>query len=228
MKIKLKFPSFALFAFAFLLFQIPAYGNFNESCHLELTDSEMMRTTRIDRHAPCSCKPFHLKQFKNSEIDYFVGGINSTKGADQQIDLERSEARTLWYALKESRAAGRARRNAKDKLAKDPQLLEYYNQLLAIKDLHGFTFGNEGEVLEALSILSLENQYPKDKYFATGGIMYFPSSGPSTLGELDLVVYEKASCKVVLVGEAKLSRNTGKAREQLTRFQNFLRSQGQN
>jgi hypothetical protein len=226
MKLRSKLSSVVFVLLAFTLFQSNAFANPNDVCHLELTDSELMKTTRIDRHVPCACKPFRVSQFKDSDIEYFIGGINSTKGADDIIDLDRREATTLWNSLDESKSES-SRLSAKNKLAKDAQLLGYYEDLLAIKDLHGFDFVNEGEILEALSILDLEEKYPTDQYFATGGIMYFALKGQSTTGELDLVVFERDSCKVVLVGEAKLSRSTSKAREQLARFRGFLHSQGQ-
>lgn len=226
MKLRHKFSSVVLVVLSLTLFQSFVFANPSDVCHLELTDSELMKTTRIDRHVPCACKPFRVSQFKDSDIEYFIGGINSTKGADDRIDLERREATTLWNSLDESKSES-SRLAARNKLAKDDQLLGYYEDLLAIKDLHGFDFVNEGEVLEALSILDLEQKYPADKYFATGGIMYYARKGQSTTGELDLVVYDRASCKAVLVGEAKLSRSTSKAREQLARFRGFLHDQGQ-
>lgn len=226
MNLKHKFSSVVLVVLSFTFFQSFVFADPYDVCHLELTDSELMKTTRIDRHVPCACKPFRVSQFKDSDIEYFIGGINSTKGADDRIDIERREATTLWNSLDESKSES-SRLAARKKLAKDDQLLGYYEDLLAIKDLHGFDFVNEGEVLEALSILDLEQKFPADKYFATGGIMYYARKGQSTTGELDLVVYDRESCKAVLVGEAKLSRSTNKAREQLARFRGFLHSQGQ-
>lgn len=225
MKNRTRFLPLVFVLLTLIFSQAYTFADPNDSCHLELIDSGHMRTTRIDRHVPCSCKPFNIDQFDDSEIDYFIGGINSTNGADDKIDLERREATNLWNALDESKSES-SRETALEKLSKDPQLLGYYNDLIGIKELYGFDFINEGEILEGLSLLDLEQKYPADKYFATGGIMYFANMGGDTTGELDLVVFERSSCNVVLVGEAKLSRNTSKARQQIARFRGFLRDQG--
>lgn len=218
-----------LFSFL-ILFTVPVFSSYalvddsKDACHLNLTSSPLMKTTRIDRHAPCNCKPFKVSQFSDRNIDYFIGGINSTNGADTRIDLDREDARTLWNSLNESKSAS-FRAEARGKLDHDRQLVGYYNSLNSMKDLYGFDFVVEGEVLEALSLLDLEEKYPKDKYFATGGIMYFEKKGGNVTGELDLVVYERSSCEVVSIGEAKLSKSTSKAREQISRFRRFLSQQ---
>lgn len=197
----------------------------NDACHFNLTSSSKMKVVRIDRHVPCECKPIAVSQFNEREINYFIEGIKSTKGADIKLDLHRGEATLLWKALntnytKEQQDIARAQ------IAKDKKLSDYILQIDIYKDLHGFDFNSEGEVLEALAILDMEERYPVQNFFSTGGISYFNRLGENVIGELDIVVFERASCTVISVGEAKLSRSTSKARQQIARFRKFLKSNG--
>lgn len=198
--------------------------NSKDACHYNLVEAKSMKVNRIDRHAPCSCKPFNVMQFNDSQIDYFIEGIQRTKGADIHFDLDRDDARTLWYALNENKTPA-TRNNARNQI-KNNKVISYYDSLVQMKDLYGFNFISEGEILEALVILELEDKFPKDLFFVTGGISYYSHDNRPVTGELDLVVYETATCSVVSVGEAKLTRGTNKAREQIARFRQFLRSQG--
>jgi hypothetical protein len=91
---------------------------------------------------------------------------------------------------------------------------------------------NVGLVLEYLSryyLQEMTGRYPKEIYKITGGVEYKKSNGSRTLGELDIIIYEKESCDVVIVGESKaasrhnLNKALSKARSQLSRFRNALR-----
>ncbi|MDG0817458.1 hypothetical protein [Bdellovibrio svalbardensis] len=78
----------------------------------------------------------------------------------------------------------------------------------------------DGAVCEQLAILKARVTYPESAYDITGGIEY--DIGGETLGELDLVILEKQTRKVVLVEEVKCWKNYGsgldKAKVQRDRF----------
>lgn len=199
----------------------PASESTDDSCHLESIKSKYMRSVRIDRHAPCDCKPFRVEQFSSNDITYFVEGISRTKGADHRIDISRDDARLLWHSLN-SKKSQQYREQQVAKINRSPKLTSYYEDLYATKDLYGFDFVVEGDVLEAITIIEMQKNYSPDEFFVTGGISYNNSKGTQTVGELDVVVYERATCKVVSVGEAKLTKGSTKARKQLARFRRFL------
>lgn len=194
----------------------------DSSCHLDLTKSKYMRVVRIDRHAPCGCKPFRVEQFTEEEVDYFVEGIQSTKGADHKMDLTRSEAKLLWEAYNPKKSDS-YRASKRHQISRNPKLQNYLELVDRHKDSHGFEFKVEGEILEAVTIMTMERDtYPQEDYFITGGITYFGRSGSQTLGELDIVVFDRDTCKVVSIGEAKLTKSSSKARRQLARFRQFI------
>lgn len=189
----------------------------NSACHNE-TRSRFMHVTRKDRHIPCDCKPFNIHQFKGPHVRYFVQGIRSTKGADEKLDLTRDEARLLWRAFN-PKVADSVRLQLQEEIAAKSDRMAYYLEVLEEGRLYqGFKFSSEGDVLEALAIAKKEEKYPLPYYFVTGGIAYGKNH---TEGELDVVVFERATCKVIEVGEAKLSKGTNDARKQLARFRKF-------
>lgn len=190
----------------------------NASCHND-TQSRYMRAVRTDRHIPCDCKPFNIHQFKG-KVNYYIQGIRSTKGADQKLDLNRNEARDLWKAFNIKNDPG-YRQQLLQELSADPRLQNYIEILEANKDLQDFQFNSEGDVLEALAIAEKEESYPPPMFFVTGGVSY--GEDPArVMGELDIIVFERATCSVVLVGEAKLGKGVSEARKQLARFRNFV------
>ena len=85
-------------------------------------------------------------------------------------------------------------------------------------------YGNIGAICEQLMGLTLEEVYPKAEYDIQIGIVY--QHRGRVLGELDLVVFRKATGRAVSVVEVKCAkspkRSLGKAREQLARFKRFL------
>lgn len=187
------------------------------SCHNEV-ESRYMRSTRKDRHIPCDCKPFNIHQFKGSKINYYVQGIRSTKGADHKLDLNREEARDLWRAFNDKTSSG-VQRDLIEKMSQDSRLLKFIKILEDAKKYQGFRFSSEGDVLEALAIADKEQTYSPPTFFVTGGVSY---GKDKVVGELDILVYERLTCSVILVGEAKLGKGVSQARDQLARFRNFI------
>jgi hypothetical protein len=94
----------------------------------------------------------------------------------------------------------------------------------ALKD-SGIDYQVIGAVCEEVTRLRTEEEFGP-KYVVTTGVEY--SDGNRTIGELDVVVFDKASQKVVRVAEVKCWKNTNgamaKAREQRLRFQRHLAS----
>lgn len=86
-----------------------------------------------------------------------------------------------------------------------------------------------GQVLEVLSRHDLAaTEFPAPAYRVTGGLEYRRGVGSPTLGELDILVVRQADHKVVLIGEAKLSRGDSfikaleKAKTQMARIRGHL------
>jgi len=92
-----------------------------------------------------------------------------------------------------------------------------------IKDLP-YDYGQVGSIVEALAHSQLEVLYPAPHYEVIGDLDY--QEGVRTVGELDLVVFDRESGRAVLVAEAKLTDNfkwaRRSARKQIHRFQSYL------
>jgi hypothetical protein len=85
-----------------------------------------------------------------------------------------------------------------------------------------------GQICEQVTRLQLAQQYKSDKYDITIGIEY--AVNHRTIGELDVVVVDKATHNVVISAEVKcwksLSGALNKARDQRTRVQRTLQKSG--
>jgi hypothetical protein len=83
-----------------------------------------------------------------------------------------------------------------------------------------------GTVCEQVAKIELERSYSKPAYLVTTGIAY--ADNRRVLGELDVIVFDRASRNAVLVGEVKCWQNLNgaqkKARAQRARFQQALAS----
>lgn len=75
-----------------------------------------------------------------------------------------------------------------------------------IKDNSLFNWGNIGSVMEALGYAQLQEKYPAPDYEIISSIFYHDDMGRS-LGELDLVVWDKKADKALEVYEVKVSNN---------------------
>ena len=172
---------------------------------------------------PSECQTLELEDF-SQPYDLIIYGIegSSSKGFSHEVPIKREEARLLWSVLKP-----RGNTRGMDQIRSNPKLDFFYYLLTTSGRDMGFTYHNEGEVLEALALIDLENIYPDDKYFQTGGVAYSNGNG-RIVGELDVLVGRKSDCKILVVGETKLGiGQIAHARSQLQRFESFLRSQNQ-
>ena len=104
---------------------------------------------------------------------------------------------------------------------KPPQPLQPKLQPLfeALKNT-GVNYKPDGTVCEQIVVLQMQQTYPADQYAVTAGVEY--DIGDGTVGELDLVVLNKTTQKVELVGEVKCWHDFGaamdKAKVQRDRF----------
>lgn len=189
---------FSLFGAIPLLAQADSYFDFN----------------RNDQEVPAPCRDFKLGYFSENSR-YVIYGLEgaAAKGFTHEYPLSRKEASVLWKSMQSSGAPERS-----GALGRELEIL------VEGRDVKGFAYRNEGDVLEALALSDLEREYPPSIYFHTGGLAYHEAGNPVTIGELDLVVARRSDCKVVMVGEAKLGlEQLGHARKQLRRIDTFLK-----
>ncbi|MGE5086730.1 MAG: hypothetical protein ACM3MG_10550 [Bacillota bacterium] len=89
----------------------------------------------------------------------------------------------------------------------------------SIKD-SGANLEPDGAVCEQLERVRLQSLYPQDKYIVAGGVEY--SLGGDTVGELDSIVLDRNTNKVILLEEVKCWKDFGnalsKAKSQRDRF----------
>lgn len=89
----------------------------------------------------------------------------------------------------------------------------------AIKNA-GVNYKPDGTVCEQIVVLQTQQSFPADRYAITTGVEY--EIGDGTLGELDLVVVNRETQRVELVGEVKCWHDFGaamdKAKYQRDRF----------
>lgn len=90
----------------------------------------------------------------------------------------------------------------------------------------GTDFTVIGVICEQVAKLELEETYPSTKYTVETGIQY--GDGRRAFGELDVIVFEKATGRAVLVGEVKCWKDLNgalrKASKQRQRFLSYINS----
>lgn len=95
----------------------------------------------------------------------------------------------------------------------------------AIKN-NGRSLQDTGAICEEVAQLQMKRQYPADRYNVLTSIAYADLNG--TVGELDVIIFEKASNQAIVIGEVKCWRNMegglSKARSQRSRFLSNIKS----
>ncbi|KYG60385.1 hypothetical protein AZI85_13005 [Bdellovibrio bacteriovorus] len=85
----------------------------------------------------------------------------------------------------------------------------------------GVNYEPDGAICEQVAKLRYRGEYPDAQFLITTGVEY--STGDRTLGELDIVVIDRGTQKVILVSEVKCWKNfqqaLDKAKSQRLRFQ---------
>ncbi len=205
------------------------------------------------------CPTWTSRRFNHIErwITFGVEGARD-KGYTYEFPISRKGVDIIWCALEQERGAenascrgvisfyidrpfriyaGTSPVDNHKFLIRFKSLEDQYNHYLAyVKEVvkaENMKKVNVGAVLEILSryyLQELTNEYPVSDYTISSGVAYHKEKGDRTIGELDIIVFEKASCEVIAVGESKASsrgnlrKSLKKAKGQLKRFRNFLKS----
>lgn len=102
--------------------------------------------------------------------------------------------------------------------------LDKYYKLLSAYD---FVPYNQGYTLEELVKIDLKEKYPPQKFEITGGLEMANAAG-FAIGEIDVLVLDRQTKKVVLIGEAKvwadLAKGLVKAKAQLAKLKEAIHS----
>lgn len=77
----------------------------------------------------------------------------------------------------------------------------------------GVNYEPDGAVCEQVARVKLSEEFPENDFLITTGVEY--NTGENTLGELDVVVVNRSSQKVVMVAEVKCWRNLYNAMDKL-------------
>jgi len=207
----------------------------------------------LNGHIDNNCPEWNLARFQNTN-DWFTVGVDGSKanGFDYEVAISRDGVDDVWCALVPDRGIENENCHRVNLFTQRP--FEKMHSLPAVNDgLHfndlemqyDFYLKNIAEItsdeaidnLQVGSILEIlsrhhlgrvVNKYPADKYTITSGVAYFASVNTRTIGELDIIVYDKETCQVVGIGEAKASSTNSrelslkKAHIQLKRFRDFL------
>lgn len=185
----------------------------------QASENPHFRSTRKDPGVPAHCRDFVPSFFHALEAqDLYFGGEGAvSRGFTDEVRLERTDATLLWNHLR-----------GKSESALPKHLSTQLAELEAAREDMGFSYKMEGEVLEALALRQLQERYPENEYFTTGGYTYLKPANAGkfeTIGELDVIVGRRSDCSIVRIGEAKLgAKQLGHAREQLRRFRSWLRA----
>jgi|GEM_PF-1082778 len=180
-----------------------------------------------DRNVPSHCEDVSAELFtSDTEIFTFGRADAVSMGFTFEHPLQRHNATILWDYFK-GYVKGKPNLNIFRKIKESDELFRDYEIIMANYKDQGVSFGNEGDVLETLAVVDLQEIFPAPMYFITGGIVYRQSLEARTIGELDVVVADAETCAVRYVGEVKLGtgRALRKAYQQLQRFSNFVDKQ---
>ena len=183
---------------------------------------QYFETLRYNSTTPAHCQEFDIDFFSEPVTWVTYGVLGATEvGFTNEYPIQRHEAGQAWRYLRSQRFTGKTQY---PELNTD-RMLYFLNLLEQARQHMGYTYSVEGEILEALALIDLHRYYDPNQYFFTGSIAYSRGAGSSTMGELDIIVARKSDCHVVLIGESKLGKHRlSKAKSQLQRFHNFMRS----
>jgi len=173
---------------------------------------------RHDPMVPEHCRQVQVAHFQDpyEHLYYGIDGAKN-KGFTHEIDLQRKEARLFWLALYYQDA------KAIQAIRQERDLLEIYSLMRAVGDYRGIDFSKEGDVLEVMVLVDIIRHYPAKDYYTTGGIEYGDDQKKPVMGEIDILIAHKKTCRVVAIGEAKLGLNAlPKAKRQVRRVDHFI------
>ncbi|MBT4762429.1 MAG: hypothetical protein HOO06_12075 [Bdellovibrionaceae bacterium] len=198
--------------------------------HQTLLSSTYFDNLKDDKTVPQHCKTTVLSHFDVSALEMFTISLKAKNGRSRftfQYPLNRGNANYLWYVMKSYVKNGSISDQDKTHIAKSEELTKNFNALMDSHKVRGFRFGSEGEVLELLAHVALQKSFDADNLnvFVTGSLQYREFKGSSAMGELDVLIADKDTCKVLAYGEAKLGvHRSSKAWSQVHRFERFLKA----
>jgi hypothetical protein len=202
------------------------------------------------------CSYWNMDRF-SKVTNWFTAGVAGSKkyGFDYEIPITRRGVDVIWCAVAQA-SSGHYNKictgllsegtrpfskyskypSSQNLLVKFKNLEDQYSQYyLYVMDtiykdrIHGVNVGYILEVLVRYFFMDLTNTIDKRNFNITGGVEYAQSANSSTLGELDIIVYHRKTCRVIGVGESKASspksssRALSKAKSQIRRFYNFIK-----
>lgn len=179
------------------------------------------KSLRNDVTIPEKCREVNLSHFASHDLETFFWGPQGAqdRGFTYEYPVERSDANQLWSYAKQV-VVGENVEEIEGRIGQNEEMLRDFRIIVDHYQEMDFDFQSEGEVLEILSILRMDEMLD-DEFYVYGSVTY----ADKTAGELDLMVGRKADCQIMAIGEAKLGlKSLGKAREQMDRFKSFLRT----
>lgn len=187
---------------------------------------QYLNTLRVDNNVPEHCREPKIEHFM-TDYKIVMWSIHGAleKGFTHEYPQNRECMAQLWDIFRDNSVQVLAKSGFRS-----PKSCEYgdrdFKLLLENAEERGYDFDKEGDVLELLANLTLEQEYGTDEYFSSSGIEY-RMPGERTLGELDVIIQRRDNCQAVVVGEAKLGlKALSKARDQVSRFRNYLAQLG--
>ncbi len=212
---------------------------------------------QINNYQDKDCPKWTINRFDSLDETFFVGVMDAKKyGYTYGFPISRRAVDAVWCVLEKERGfsnsscgASQVQLNTNRPFKKyagkipfesevdvsyidqEQQLTAYYKYVRKVVDRENIKRPNVGAVLEVLSRMYLQDLadiYPKSTYRIMSGVEYRQNSNSRTLGELDIIVYNKFTCQVVALGESKASspknqrRSLKKAKAQIGRFLNFI------
>ena len=109
-------------------------------------------------------------------------------------------------------------------LAKDNSDQKKIDEYFEVLSFDKVDFTPEGAVCERVALREVDSLYPRENYDVVNSISY--NDKGTTIGELDLVVFDKNTKKVEAIAEVKcwtsFKSALKKAKDQRIRFQTFL------
>ncbi|EQC50698.1 hypothetical protein [Bacteriovorax sp. DB6_IX] len=212
---------------------------------------------QINNYVDKDCPTWNFERFTNIQKYIFFGVQDAKKhGYSYGFPISREGVDDIWCALEVERGmvnkacskdlylnmdrpfaemAGKAPFESEIEVSfydREEQMNAYLAYVSKVAKRENIKRPNVGAVLEILSryyLQELTNIYPKKDFTIGSGVEYTYAKGKRTIGELDIIVYDRVTCKVTALGESKASssknqrKSLQKARKQIARFKNFMK-----
>jgi hypothetical protein len=212
---------------------------------------------QINHYVDSECPVWNYERFTNIKKYIFFGVQGAKKhGYTYGFPISRKAVDAIWCALEVERGmvnracskdlyidssrpfaemAGQPPYESEIEVSfydREEQMNAYLSYVRKVSAKERMKRPNVGAVLEILSryyLQDLTDIYPKKDYTIGSGVEYTYAKGKRTIGELDIIVYDRVTCKVTALGESKASspknqrKSLQKARKQIARFKNFMK-----